>query len=143
MTLISSFFSFSLLVLYLRSDSNKTDQVLELLETLLKENNDLIIETVHETLLHSIAQWHLDSHLDFMALNDSRLQDLVQHCQDLLEDEIDNEFSLNILQNKMKTIYILLPYIVQLLKRNEEHSVSYFNFQRIRIDSCEIESQIF
>jgi len=118
-------FSFSLLVLYLRSDSNKTDQVLELLETLLKENNDQIIETVHETLLHSIAQWHLDSDLDFMALNDSRLQDLVKHCQNLLEDGIDNESSLVILQNKIKTIYILLPYIIQLLKKNEENTVSY------------------
>ena len=117
------------MVLYLRSDSNKTEQVLELFETLLKENNDLLIETVHETLLHSIAQWHLDNDLDFMALNNSRLEDLVKHCQNLLEDEMDNESSL---QNKLKTIYNLLPYIIQLLKRNEENSVSIFQI----LSSC-------
>ena len=116
----------------MRSDSNKTEQVLELFETLLKENNDLLIETVHETLLHSIAQWHLDNDLDFMALNNSRLEDLVKHCQNLLEDEMDNESSLVILQNKLKTIYNLLPYIIQLLKRNEENSVSIFQI----LSSC-------
>ena len=122
------------MVLYLRSDSNKTEQVLELFETLLKENNDLLIETVHETLLHSIAQWHLDNDLDFMALNNSRLEDLVKHCQNLLEDEMDNESSL---QNKLKTIYNLLPYIMQLLQRNEGNSVSTY-FSQILIVILEV-----
>ena len=121
----------------MRSDSNKTEQVLELFETLLKENNDLLIETVHETLLHSIAQWHLDNDLDFMALNNSRLKDLVKHCQNLLEDEIDSESSLVILQNKLKTIYNLLPYIIQLLQRNEGNSVSTY-FSQILIVILEV-----
>ena len=121
----------------MRSDSNKTEQVLELFETLLKENNDLLIETVHETLLHSIAQWHLDNDLDFMALNNSRLEDLVKHCQNLLEDEIDSESSLVILQNKLKTIYNLLPYIIQLLQRNEGNSVSTY-FSQILIVILEV-----
>ena len=111
-------------MLYLKNDSNKTEQVLELLETLLKENNDLIIETVHENLLHSIAQWHLDNDLDFMALNNSRIEDLIHHCQELLDDELDNDSSLDILQNKIKTIYILLPYIMQMLRKNDENLVS-------------------
>ena len=111
-------------MLYLKNDSNKTEQVLELLETLLKENNDLIIETVHENLLHSIAQWHLNNDLDFMALNNSRIEDLIHHCQELLDDELDNDSSLDILQNKIKTIYILLPYIMQMLRKNDENLVS-------------------
>jgi hypothetical protein len=115
-------FSFSLLVLYLKSDSNKTEQVLELLENLLNENNDLITETVHETLLHSIAQWHIDNDLDFMALNDSRLKDLIKLCQEPFED---NNSSLDFLQHKIKTVYILMPFIMQMLQKNPETSVSF------------------
>ena len=115
-------FSFSLLVLYLKSDSNKTEQVLELLENLLNENNDLITETVHETLLHSIAQWHIDNDLDFMALNDSGLEDLIKHCQEPFED--DNSI-LDFLQHKIKTVYILMPFIMQMLQKNPETSVSF------------------
>ena len=114
-------FSFSLLVLYLKSDSNKTEQVLELLENLLNENNDLITETVHETLLHSIAQWHIDNDLDFMALNDSRIEDLIKHCQEPFED---NNSILDFLQHKIKTVYILMPFIMQMLQKNPETLVS-------------------
>ena len=114
--------SFSLLVLYLKSDSNKTEQVLELLENLLNENNDLITETVHETLLHSIAQWHIDNDLDFMALNDSRLEDLIKHCQD---ETFEDNSSLDFLQHKIKTVYILMPFIMQMLKKNPETLVSF------------------
>ena len=115
-------FSFSLLVLYLKSDSNKTGQVLELLENLLNENNDLITETVHETLLHSIAQWHIDNDLDFMSLNDSRLEDLIKHCQD---ETFEDNSSLDFLQHKIKTVYILMPFIMQMLKKNPETLVSF------------------
>ena len=108
--------------MYLKSDSNKTEQVLELLENLLNENNDLITETVHETLLHSIAQWHIDNDLDFMALNDSRIEDLIKHCQEPFED--DNSI-LDFLQHKIKTVYILMPFIMQMLQKNPETLVSF------------------
>ena len=114
-------FSFSLLVLYLKSDSNKTEQVLELLENLLNENNDLITETVHETLLHSIAQWHIDNDLDFMAWNDSIIEDLINHCQEPFED---NNSIIDFLQHKIKTVYILMPFIMQMLQKNPETLVS-------------------
>ena len=52
----SAISSFSLLVLYLKSDSNKTDQVLEIMETLLKDPSNEIVHTVHDTFLHSIRQ---------------------------------------------------------------------------------------
>ena len=115
-------FSFSLLVLYLKSDSNKTEQVLELLENLLNENNDLITETVHETLLHSIAQWHIDNDLDFMAWNDSIIEDLINHCQEPFED---NNSIIDFLQHKIKTVYILMPFIMQMLQKNPETLVSF------------------
>ena len=119
----------------MKSDSNKTEQVLELLENLLNENNDLITETVHETLLHSIAQWHIDNDLDFMALNDSRLEDLIKHCQD---ETFEDNSSLDFLQHKIKTVYILMPFIMQMLKKNPETLVSYMicsTYQRFSLFS--------
>lgn len=109
----SAISSFGLLILYLKNDSNKVQQVEDNFKMLLKDPSKEVIETVHQTLLHCLAHWYIEHDFDFCKLNSDIIHELIERL-DNEDDQLDAES----LSCKISTLYLLLPYVFDLLSKN-------------------------
>jgi hypothetical protein len=116
----SAIASLGLLILHLKDDT-KSDLVVEMMSTLLKDPSEQIISTVHDNLLPSVAKWLFDLQR-LEKLSEERLNDLVQHCE-LLEDldeapNIQSSSLGTVVEDKIKTVHILLPFVISSVIRS-------------------------
>ena len=116
---LSAISSLSILVLYLRQDSNKQELISEMLKTMLQDPSQEIVQVVQGQFLQSVLKWYLDNDFEITDLLESQLQELSTYC-DLMEDleETDNS---KIIQ-KIKTVTKVFPFMIATLIKTMPNS---------------------